>query len=161
MKTLVSVNISDIASYMNATIDSSNFTFQGQSISSGSVNTHISAAQDYFRMVLGVDLADSNITEWSSAASGTQIQNQVKIAAWDYIAFRLCTLLAGGVVTGGFNYTLGELRKDRTEAWREGFRALIEGFRDSAKEKIERLTLLSYSSDADSLDISDGAPSMY
>ncbi len=155
------LSIDNLSKYVGATISGEDFTFQGQTIPKSTIQLHMDIAEDYLRMVLGAELVDSNLTEWDSTSSASQIGGQVKAACYDYVAYRVCVILAGGMVTGGWNYTLGELRKDRTEAWVQGFTALINGFRDSAKERIERLTPLSYSVESPPLDIGETSPSFY
>ena len=92
------VTAEDVRSYLNGTVTGSTFYFWDQSVSSGSINEQVTAANNYLYDILGISVMDSTVEITA---------NHVKTCELLYSCMRVLVLLSGAVITEGFNWSMG------------------------------------------------------
>ena len=123
------VTAEDVRSYLNGvTSGSGYFTFWDQTVSSGSINEQITAANNYLYDILGISVMDST-TEITS--------NHVKTCELLYSCMRVLVLMSGAVITEGFNWAAGI--SVQQPAMLPTFKNLIQEFKLAAENHLRAL----------------------
>ena len=123
------VTAEDVRSYLNGvTSGSGYFTFWDQTISSGSINENITAANNYLYDILGTTVMDSTVEITA---------NHVKTCELLYSCMRVLVLLSGGVITEGFNWAMGA--SIQQPSMLGTYRNLILEFKEAAQNHLRAI----------------------
>ena len=150
---MVYITAENVRSNFNSTFDSTttNYTFWGQSFSSGSIISIITNSENYIKFL---------ITASTYNTTDTDTLNAVKDLCLNYTCFRLGVILAGGVVTGGFDYSIGPMTVDKTQGQIAFYRSLIDGFRETAMATLYIIQPLSILEESSTPTWSETSPSI-
>lgn len=118
--TIQYVSISDVVAALNASYDSANhvYTVYGLPVAEASFQAHVDYANIYANAIVGMDLDESDPRHgWA------------KLVAVNLACFRVLVAASGGMLTGAFDYRLGDLYVTRASIGRLAFEKAVEGFR--------------------------------
>ena len=118
----------DVRSYLNGTVTGSTYYFFDQTLSSGSVNEQITAANNYLYDILGTSVMDSTV----EITSGSVIKCELL-----YSCMRTLVLLSGGVITEGFNWSMGA--SIQQPSMLGAYKNLIQEFKTAAENHLRSL----------------------
>lgn len=146
------INCEEVRLQLNGVYSGSSdaYWFWENSIGSGSLWQIISGSDAYLRFLCGDTL-------WDSTDSNTS--QTIKYAEINYVCFKTLVNLSGGVLTDGFNWSLGPTRVE-TPAMLPAYRGLIDGFKLTSENFIKALLPASLSYDHDQPQYSRTAPSV-
>ena len=133
------------------------------SFPSGSIQAIINASDNYIRPLVQKDTTDSGFVDWEANLTTSDVINSVKSFALDYTAFRVWTVMLGGSITAGWDFTLSELTVRRIGALLPASRGLVEFYRSAAIEKLKIIQPLSLTIEGERIEdvVGNTAPSYY
>jgi len=144
------VTAEDVRSYLNGVSSGSGyFTFWDQTISSGSVNENITAANNYLYDILGTSTMDSTVEITA---------NHVETCELLYSCMRVLVLLSGGVIVEGFNWSAGI--SVQQPAMLPTFKNLIQEFKFVAENHLRALQEIAVTEESDIPTWSKTSPSV-
>ena len=139
MTITVKITAEDVRSYLNgATSGSTHYTFWDQTISSGSINENIIAANNWLYDILGTSTMDSTV----EITSGSVIKCELL-----YSCMRTLVLLSGGVIVEGFNWSAGV--SVQQPAMLPTYKGLIAEFKEAAQNHLRSLQEIAVTEEAD------------
>ncbi|MGA3192668.1 MAG: hypothetical protein ABSD73_09190 [Candidatus Bathyarchaeia archaeon] len=98
--TVTYIQISDVQAQLNATFDGVHtYTVYGLTILDATMQAHTDYANSYINGILGRDLATSD-----------PLYPTAKLAALNVACLRILVVSSNGVLTGAFDYFLGDMR---------------------------------------------------
>jgi hypothetical protein len=115
------VSATDIQSHLNASYDSGSLTYTvfGLPVSQASFQAHVDYANLYVNSIVGADLtADNPRYGWA------------KVAAINLACLRVLVAASGGMLSGAFDYRLGDLYITKASIGRLGFEGAVESVRN-------------------------------
>ncbi|MEM3788287.1 MAG: hypothetical protein QXN95_00260 [Candidatus Bathyarchaeia archaeon] len=119
--TIQYVSISDVVAALNASYDSANhvYTVYGLPVAEASFQAHVDYANIYANAIVGMDLDESDPRYgWA------------KLVAVNLACLRVLVAASGGMLTGAFDYRLGDLYVTRASIGRLAFEKTVEGLRN-------------------------------
>ena len=143
------VTAEDVRSYLNGTVTGSTFYFWDQSLSSGSINEQITAANNYLYDILGISVMDSTVEITS---------NHIKTCELLYSCMRVLVLLSGGVIVEGFNWSSGI--SVQQPAMLPTYKNLIQEFKFAAENHLRALQSLAVHEFSDIPSVGRTSPSV-
>ena len=144
------VTAEDVRSYLNGTVTGSTFYFWDQTLSSGSLNENITAANNYLYDILGISVMDSTVEITT---------NHVKTCELLYSCMRVLVLLSGGVITEGFNYSMGA--SIQQPSMLGAYKNLIAEFKTAAENHLRAIQPLAVHEYSDEPSYGKTAPSVF
>jgi hypothetical protein len=133
------VAYSDIQSELNATLDASTgiYTVFGLSVLQAAFQAHVDYANLYVNSIVGQDLGSTDPR-----------YNWAKMTAINLACLRVLVAASGGMLTGAFDYRLGDLYITKANIGKFAFQSAVQGFRDSLVR-----SLLNFSTPAMTMDM--------
>ena len=137
---MTKITPTDISNEWGGSVSGTTYLFWNQSIASGSIQHHIEYAEKYIRYLVGE-------STWTS--TDTVTSNNVYLLSLNYSLFRIAVMLSGGVITQGFDYTVGPLDTRRSQSQTTFYRQLIETYRSTAWDILSALQAFVLYNDTD------------
>ena len=143
------VTAEDVRSYLNGTVTGSTFYFWDQTLSSGSLNEQITAANNYLYDILGTSVMDSTV----EITSGSVVKCELL-----YSCMRTLVLLSAGVITEGFNWSMGA--SIQQPSMLGAYKNLIQEFKTAAENHLKALQPIAVHEYSDEPSYSKTSPSV-
>ena len=130
MSTVTFIQVSDVQAQLNATFDGAHtYTVYGLSILDATMQAHTDYANTYINGILGRSLATTD-----------PIYPLAKLAALNVACLRILVISSGGVLVGGFDYFLGDMRVIRHAPYAAALQRTIQGLKEDLVKMMTQIS---------------------